>query len=85
MCFSNSRTTTHGNDRQVRRQAALAAKAAEQGQVVVDDRQKEFGGQILFVLGGEPQRPQLGGVANHMQHEPQETVDEVLPSPRLVI
>ena len=41
-----------GNHREIRGKRTLAAEMSEHGEVVVDDRQKDFGGQVFAVGSG---------------------------------
>ena len=72
-----------GDHRQVRGQAALAAKVPQHGKVVANDRQEHLGGQVLAVGRGEHDRPAPGGVVNHVDDQAGEPIDKVFPGPRL--
>jgi len=60
----------------------LQAKPPEQRKIVADDGHEELGDQILFVLGTDLERTRLGCVPDHVQHQPQETIDESFPGLR---
>ena len=58
-----------GDHRQVGRQAALAAKVPQHGEIVADDRQQHVGGQVLAVGRGEHDRPAAGRVIDHVNDQ----------------
>src|SRR5437868_6696395 len=68
------------HDRQISRQAAFAAKMAEHGEVVSHQSQKYLAAKVLAIFGIEPNRPRLGRMIDHMNHEAHEPIDEVFPS-----
>ena len=72
-----------GDHGQVSGQAAAAAKVAQHGQVVFDDRQKHLRDQVFAIFGGEPQRAALGRVVHHVYDQTDEPIDEILPRPGL--
>lgn len=73
-----------GDDRQVSRQAALAAKLAENRIVVVDDGEHNLGGEVFAIARRQHDRTTLSRVIDDVHDQAHEPVDEVFPRPRLV-
>jgi hypothetical protein len=67
------------DDCQVGCQAALAAKMAQNGQVLFDDGQEDLSDQIFAVFRREAQRAALGRMVDDVNDESHEAVDEVFP------
>ena len=68
-----------GDDRQVSGQAALAAEVSQDGQIVLDDRQKNVGRQVLAIFAREPQRTALGRMIHDVNHQTHEAIHKILP------
>jgi hypothetical protein len=73
------------NNRQIRRQTALPAKVTQQRKVVIYHDKKDIGAKIILVFGREPNASRLGGVVDHVDHQTDETIHEVLPCPGLLL
>ena len=74
-----------GDDGQIRGQAAFAAKMSQRGEVVLNDGQKHFAGQVVGVRGGRQHGTRLRSVMNHVDDEPQEAIDEIFPRAWLAV
>ena len=61
-----------GNHRQIGRQAALAAKMPENREIVLDDREKNLGAEVVQVLVRQADRSCLGRVIDHVNHQAHE-------------
>ena len=49
---------------------------------LIDNRQKHFGRQILAIRSRKMDRPALGRVIDHVDHEAHEAINEILPRSR---
>jgi hypothetical protein len=74
---------TAGNDREIGRQAALSAEAAEDGIVIGQDGGEDFGGKIFQIVGGNGDGAAVARVLDNVENQAEKAIDEIFPSPRL--
>ena len=70
---------------QVGRQIAFALEAAQHREVVLDQGQKDFGAEVFAVFRREPDGAGLRRMVDDVDHQAHESIDEVLPRPRLAV
>jgi hypothetical protein len=67
---------------QIGRQAALAAEIPQQGKIVLQNRQKYLGAEIVPIRHGNANASRLGRVVHEMDNQSHETIHEVFPCAR---
>jgi hypothetical protein len=73
------------DDRQISRQAALAAKLTECGVIVGDELEEDFGNNVFRVLGRKRSASLESGMMNDVIDQAEEPVDKVVPSSAVMI
>ena len=61
----------------------MAAKTAQHGVIVGQNRHEDLGRQVLHVLRRNGNRADAGRVVDHMHDQAQKPIDEIFPGPRL--
>lgn len=72
-----------GNDSEVCRQRTLAAKPAQDGEIIRKQSEKDFGAQVVDVLRTHPYTARVRGMVNYVDEKTDKTVNEVFPGARL--
>ena len=72
------------DDGQIRRQRAVALEGAQNFVIVVNDLQKDVGGDVLDVGLGQRDAPRMGDVVDHVVDQAHVAVDEIIPGFGLV-
>ena len=67
------------NDGEVRRQGTLAAKRPERRVFVRQQRDKNFGRQILNIIRRQRHAAGMGRVVDDMHEQPNKPIDEIFP------
>jgi hypothetical protein len=67
------------DDRQIRGQTAATTKAAEDGEVIADQGQKDIRYEVEFIVFEQRDAAAARGVLNHEHDQHQIAIDEALP------
>jgi hypothetical protein len=73
------------DDRQIGRQAAVAAKLPKNAVVIGDDLEEDLRTNILDILRAEGRAADVGGVVNDVIDQAEEAINKVVPGPRFVV
>lgn len=68
-----------GDDGQVRGERRFTTKLTQNGVVVGEEREKNFGAQVVNVIGRDGDASRMSRVLNDVHKETEKPVDEILP------
>ena len=73
------------DDREIGGERTLTAKVPQDGKIVRQQRHEDFGAQIVRIVTRQRSRPGMSRVLDDMDEQSDESVDKVLPGPRLLV
>lgn len=71
--------------REVRGQTALPAEVSKHSEIVTNEREKDLGAEIVSIIRSQGDVASVCRVANDVNDEAQEAIDEIVPRPGLAL